>query len=242
MHKGIRKKQLCKGIADTGDCGIKYWQKWEQGQGGATSPDEPQLNPIGFCEGIISSVVGFRSVPVEVTLPRKSYVGDRLHEIIRKKTGKEIPCEDCIKAIMHLNSLTVEECAAEPKHGEIIDDVASRSIAQAPHVWQKAILLADNAVAGGKGAKWVIGSWVDEAIRTGEMDLPIPEIELQERTVAALSKKRLIVCNGCVHNNEGACLKSPRSIGALVSNPAASCPVGNWDVFVSSLKKTCCGS
>ncbi len=45
MQKIGRMYELCKGVADTPDCGFKYWQAWETGQLGATAPDEPILEP-----------------------------------------------------------------------------------------------------------------------------------------------------------------------------------------------------
>ncbi len=48
INKTIREFELCKGVADTKDGGMKYWNAWEQGRLGATAPAEPVLNPDGF--------------------------------------------------------------------------------------------------------------------------------------------------------------------------------------------------
>lgn len=49
MKKGQQKFERCKGIAKTQDCGLKYWIGWEQGRFGATAPEQPVLDPKGFC-------------------------------------------------------------------------------------------------------------------------------------------------------------------------------------------------
>lgn len=51
IEKGQREHALCQGVADTADCGRKYWLAWERGKLGATAPEEPVLKPEGFCEG-----------------------------------------------------------------------------------------------------------------------------------------------------------------------------------------------
>ena len=43
MYKGEHLYNLCKGIADTSDCGHKYWRAWEQGKLGATAPENPTM-------------------------------------------------------------------------------------------------------------------------------------------------------------------------------------------------------
>lgn len=49
MNKTVREVELCKGVANTPDCGKKYWLAFEQGKLGATAPPDPILNPTGFC-------------------------------------------------------------------------------------------------------------------------------------------------------------------------------------------------
>lgn len=49
MTKTTREVELCKGIANSADCGKKYWIAWENGKLGATMPENPILNPDGFC-------------------------------------------------------------------------------------------------------------------------------------------------------------------------------------------------
>jgi 2-polyprenyl-3-methyl-5-hydroxy-6-metoxy-1,4-benzoquinol methylase len=51
MQKTIRQHQLCRGTAETVDCGRKYWLAWERGQSGATAPAVPVVDPPSFCNG-----------------------------------------------------------------------------------------------------------------------------------------------------------------------------------------------
>jgi hypothetical protein len=54
MTKSVRQHQLCRGIADTVDCGRKYWMAWERGQSGATAPESPVVDPPNFCNGSLT--------------------------------------------------------------------------------------------------------------------------------------------------------------------------------------------
>ena len=49
VRKTAREYQLCSGTANTSDNGLKYWQAWESGKLGATAPDDPVMEPEGFC-------------------------------------------------------------------------------------------------------------------------------------------------------------------------------------------------
>jgi hypothetical protein len=48
INKTSREFDLCKGVANTGSCGLNYWVAWENGKLGATAPAEPILKPKGF--------------------------------------------------------------------------------------------------------------------------------------------------------------------------------------------------
>lgn len=41
---------MCKGVGNNADCGLKYWIGWERGQLGATAPAKPILKPDKFCD------------------------------------------------------------------------------------------------------------------------------------------------------------------------------------------------
>ena len=45
IPKGPRVHDHCKGTSNLPDCGLKYWNAWEQGQLGATKPDDPKPDP-----------------------------------------------------------------------------------------------------------------------------------------------------------------------------------------------------
>jgi hypothetical protein len=49
MNKNAALFSMCKGIANSPDCGRKYWIAWERGTVGATAPETPVLNPPQFC-------------------------------------------------------------------------------------------------------------------------------------------------------------------------------------------------
>lgn len=55
MAKSDREYQLCRGLANSADCGRKYWIAWETGKLGATAPESPVTDPDGFC----SKAIGF---------------------------------------------------------------------------------------------------------------------------------------------------------------------------------------
>ena len=101
--------------------------------------------------------------------PLLSSVGDRLHEIIRRETGADIPCPACAKEIDALNLMTVDEARGE--RDRVVDGIYSRAWGHAS--WQDKIkLLADKALSvstAGKVnvGKGIIGGWFDEAIETG---------------------------------------------------------------------------
>jgi len=82
LHKGVREFQLCRGEAQSPDCGRKYWVAWESGKLGATAPQEPVLAPEGFCNR------------AEEFVSRGA--GDRLSQLIKSATlGMVSECNGC---------------------------------------------------------------------------------------------------------------------------------------------------
>ena len=76
MQKGERLFQLCKGAAQTSDCGFKYWTRWEQGAYGAgVVQDEPILTQDWECDS--SQVVHFSEPETD-----KQGLGDRTERIL----------------------------------------------------------------------------------------------------------------------------------------------------------------
>ncbi len=49
IKKNTRQFELCNGKADSPDCGAKYFIAWEQGQMGATAPNDPKTVGDDFC-------------------------------------------------------------------------------------------------------------------------------------------------------------------------------------------------
>jgi len=58
MSKVGRLYSLCRGTANTKDCGYKYWQAWELGQLGATAVAEPKLVGDWDCDPTASVASG----------------------------------------------------------------------------------------------------------------------------------------------------------------------------------------
>lgn len=151
-HKGPEQFARCKGTSGTPDCGMKYWNAWEQGKAGATAPENPVLNPPNFCDQSVVAVIEY-----------KSSVGDVLSEVIKRETGHEIPCPECAKDIEALNAMTVDECLlSKPVY---IENIYSRSYQHASPM-QKVGIIADKLLHTGI-AKSTIASWYDEALQKG---------------------------------------------------------------------------
>lgn len=160
MMKTRREREFCSGTADTSDNGLAYWQAWERGQAGATAPEKPELNPSGF---------GRASAHASEKTRSRSSVGTQLHRIIRRETGRDIPCPVCQEEINTLDRLSVEDAAGE--RIRIVDGIYRRAWTHAS--WQDWLKLAiDRGVMSVtmnriSPAKWIIGGWFDEAIETG---------------------------------------------------------------------------
>jgi hypothetical protein len=167
IAKTARERELCSGQAATADRGMKYWDAWEQGRLGATAPELPAISPPGFRGGLPKPVKAVSSI------------GTRLHAIIHRETGAEIPCPECAAAISKLDSMTPAEAVqAKP---ELVTDIIARGITKAPKLLDRLLLRADqaisrplNAIIAATGqttetsqAVRIVGAWIDEAIREG---------------------------------------------------------------------------
>lgn len=159
INKGQRSFDKCKGVEDSKDCGLSYWQAWEQGRLGATAPPEPVLYPSGFCDK-----------KVFVQYGDKSSVGTNLHLIIFRETGVEIPCDECKEKIYALNQITIEE--VEKERANIVADIAIRAKKQSPKLWQKIAVSIDEALNTGFARK-TIDQWLTEAISMEPKPQPI---------------------------------------------------------------------
>tara|TARA_R110002110_G_scaffold22933_11_gene88264 strand:- start:6040 stop:6495 length:456 start_codon:yes stop_codon:yes gene_type:complete len=107
--------------------------------------------------------------------PLLSSVGNRLHEIIRRETGADIPCAACEKEINALNLLKVEEASLE--RDRVVDGIHSRAWEHAG--WQDKLKLAASfavqamTVGHVDAAKDIIGGWFDEAVARGSRPMRV---------------------------------------------------------------------
>jgi hypothetical protein len=73
MTKSETLFSMCKGVANSPDCGRKYWNAWEKGLVGATAPANPSINPPSFCDphGVSPGLVpcGGCTTPAVFTAP-----------------------------------------------------------------------------------------------------------------------------------------------------------------------------
>ena len=151
--KGEARFKSCKGTGHSKDCGLAYWQAWERGELGATAPDDPQMNPTGFCSQE-TFTLGKTST--------KSSIGTKMHEIIFRETGAEIPCAECRDRISMLNQMSPEQ--VEVARPEIVADIVARASKQAPKLWQRIALTIDKFLDTGL-ANVTVNGWLTEAIK-----------------------------------------------------------------------------
>ena len=157
MHKGPEQHKRCQGTSGTRDCGMAYWNAWEQGKAGATAPASPVLSPEQFCSKIVA----------------RSQVGTKLSEIIKRETGVEIPCEACRDAIAALDSMDVKQAVLVRER--IVADIVSRAPQQAS-VWQSWLIGIDSLLHTGR-LKATVEAWFDEAIREGAKPVTQPVVK-----------------------------------------------------------------
>lgn len=148
IRKGPAQFARCQGTAGGKDCGLSYWQAWEAGQLGATAPEDPVFQPVGFCG----------TTPEDV-----STIGTALKAIIQRETGIEIPCEQCVETIRELNRLTVAQ--AEQVRGRIVDQIVERAPAMAEGLWKRVAIAADNLTRTGI-LRRVVDGWFSQALRS----------------------------------------------------------------------------
>ncbi len=159
--KSPREHSLCRGTADTEDCGSKYFFAWEQGKLGATAPDEPVLVQDWDC-----------GQPGNVSQPSRknrrdliSKIGDRLQAIIEEELKGIIPCSLCKEKIRSLNEMTPDQ--VQESREEIVRDIASRAREEAPKFWQRIAVTIDQALNIGETERMIVG-WLDEAVNAEE--------------------------------------------------------------------------
>ncbi len=137
MRKIGRMFQLCKGTANTPDCGFKYWRAWEMGQLGATAPNDPILEPWGCSSATAPPVASSKPRDTRKRRSRPLGLGDRVEQalslvgITEEKVSKWLgrPC-GCSERKRKLNQvgawasrvLLGKTDQAEEYLNEIVDD------------------------------------------------------------------------------------------------------------------------
>jgi len=152
MYKGEQRFAHCRGVSKSADCGLAFWNKWEQGQLGATAPANPQLNPAGFCDSLSEAPY--------------STIGDQLKAIIQRETGIEIPCEACRQRIARLNSMSRDEAMNSETRRQIVDEISQQASAGVGN-WIQRLGIAFDAMAGTGLLRSNIERWYDEAVDAG---------------------------------------------------------------------------
>lgn len=104
LRKQTRQFDLCKGVANTPDCGFKYWRSWELGGMGATSVANPILTQDWECNESESATY--------TNAPQTLYLGDHVEQAltlvgITQERVKAVlgSCGGCGKRKAKLNQL-----------------------------------------------------------------------------------------------------------------------------------------
>lgn len=114
MKKGKGQFERCKGIANTRDCGLKYWNKWEQGELGSVAPENPQINPEGFCD---------KQQLLQQTQQVKSGPGTELIKIYQEAGVPS--CSQCNDLATLMDEWGADKC--EENIAFLIDDILPRA-------------------------------------------------------------------------------------------------------------------
>lgn len=160
--------KLCKGIANTSDCGFKYFKSWEEGKQGATAPDDPQLINDWECEPNENAPLS--SPPT--TFPRQvnpscskkpkviEGVGTELHKLLSRIGFKlEANCK-CRWWIDRMNSGGVEWCKANIE--AITDNIISEGEKRG---WKPKITVLKSGTR--KAVKLLVNAAIKKAIKNG---------------------------------------------------------------------------
>lgn len=136
--------------------------------------------------------------------PVGSSIGTRLMEIFhRESDGEVIPCDDCKREIIRLNSSTPTE--VERDRETIIDGIVQRSQKIAPRFYQRLAIKADTLLGTGRTRAY-FNRCLDEAIRTGATPDPV--------TVEPARAKGCTTCNG----------KLPKTVTQTIVTPDRTAP------------------
>jgi len=166
MRKGERLHALCKGLVpeSQNQCGAMYWNAWERGKAQAgVEQSAPQLVK-SFCEGETQLARGCKGCGSNGTPLPPAYssgLGNRLKDVIAREYPDAATCGTCAALMLKMNDQSRAEAAADIEN--IVEDIVSRAPEQAPKLWQKIAVMADEATGFGETRRRV-RSWVEEAI------------------------------------------------------------------------------
>lgn len=122
-------------------------------------------------------------IPAKVPPAIFSGIGDRLHKIIKRETGAEIPCSECRDEITRLNRRPMGEVLAE--RDALAQRIVTRAKTKAPKWWQRwGVSLAPGL------AKSRVLSWIDEACEEPEAPLPVATGPASDVTIVVKSFRR----------------------------------------------------
>lgn len=187
--------------------------------------------------------LGF-DLPVWNPCKNKSSVGTKLHEIIHRETGQDVPCDKCAEEISALNCMTAKEARREKRR--VVDDIYSRAWDHADKK-DKLKLIADVMISTASLGrisigKDTLGKWFDEAVGGGS----IPEKKKR--------KRRAKKCNSCGKNRRNTQRRNTK--GNTFWKPLPSSPevfnetvtrnlmvhifpvVGKWEWLVDRIKSS----
>lgn len=105
-------------------------------------------------------------------IENKSSVGTRLKEIFRARVGA-VPCSRCKRAIEALNKSPLETLLANKEI--IVETIYQNSKEAKASFWAKLLMAADDITSEGKATKFMIARWFDEACKSEELGINIPE-------------------------------------------------------------------
>lgn len=91
---------------------------------------------------------------------QKSSVGTFLKQIFQSKV-KALPCSKCKRMIEALNQMTLEEVIAERE--TLVHKIYLNSKETPLPFWTRLAAITDEKLTDGKGTKFMIGLWFDEA-------------------------------------------------------------------------------
>jgi hypothetical protein len=147
MNKNETLFSMCKGIANSADCGRKYWAAWERGTVGATAPQNPMPNPPPFCSehglspGFVPCTGCSSPSPVKkpsvlqyaanATQAFARFVGDGFKTVSEEEQNERMAacetcplnqggvCNACGCILMYKTQARLEECPAHKWHASL---------------------------------------------------------------------------------------------------------------------------